>query len=67
LVRLDRGGLLSPSTCEAVYEWALTLDLPEVGPEELRVLISLLLWNAGPAGESLASTILGGNLESSYH
>ncbi len=67
LLRLERAGLLDPETREAVYERALTLDVPELGEEEVRVLAALLLRARPGADQDLAERILRGDLEGFYH
>jgi Smg protein len=67
LLRLERGGHLTSAMREAVYEKALTLDLPQVGVEEMCVLLALLFRASGRAGEHVAARILLGDLEGLCH
>ncbi len=67
LLRLERGGILDPRMREAVYDRALGLDVPEVGLEEARVLVALVLKASPSADDTLVARVLDGNLESVYH
>ena len=67
LLRLERAGILDHAAREAVYERALKLDEPELGVEEVRVLVALVL-EATPGSEpSLVSAVLAGDLNPIYH
>ena len=67
LLRLERGGLLPAPLREAVYEKAATLDLAEVGVEEIRVLLALVFHACVRGGERLAARLLAGEVEGFHH
>lgn len=67
LLRLERGGIIDEAMREAVYAKALTLEEPELGAEEVRVLVALLLRAAPGSDERLSALVLAGNLEGVYH
>lgn len=67
LLRLERGGILDETLRELVYEKALTLDLPELGVDELCVLLAVLLEAAGFGNGPLATRLLQGELERIHH
>lgn len=67
LLRLEAGGIIDEAMREAVYERALTLDEPELGAEEIRVLVAVLLRAAPGADERVSALVLAGDLERIYH
>ncbi len=67
LLRLERGGLIDPPMREKVYERALTLDEPELGVEELRVLVALLLKATPGCDDRVVERLLAGDVEGIYH
>lgn len=67
LLRLERSGILDPAAREAVYERALTLDLAEVGLEEMRVLAALVLEASPSADDHVVASVLENSLDGLYH
>ncbi|MHB8764061.1 MAG: DUF494 family protein [Deferrisomatales bacterium] len=67
VLRLERAGILDPATREALYERALNLDVPELGLEEVRVLLALLFRSRPSPDDGVADRILEGDLEALYH
>ncbi|GAB4263404.1 MAG: hypothetical protein Kow0092_14310 [Deferrisomatales bacterium] len=67
LLRLERSGILDAAMREAVYERAVTLDVPEVGLDEVRVLVALLLKASFAADDRLVEGILEDDLGRLYH
>ncbi|WP_025323058.1 DUF494 family protein [Deferrisoma camini] len=67
LLRLERAGVVDPALRELVLERALSLDLPEVGPEELRVLVGLVLLSRPGADEALVQAVLEDRVDEVRH
>ncbi len=65
--RLEEAGVLGDAAREAVYERALSLDLSEVGIDEMRVLVALVLSAAPVADDALVARVLVGDLEGIYN
>lgn len=66
LLRLERAGILSAAMREAVLERALSLEVPEVGLEEARVLVALVLKASPAADDQLVTCVLEGDLRALY-
>jgi Smg protein len=67
LLRLERAGILDHALREAVYERALKLDEPELGVEEIRVLVALVLETTPGHDSALVAAVLAGDLTPIYH
>jgi uncharacterized protein Smg (DUF494 family) len=67
LLRLERAGVLPVSLREAVYDKAQHLDVSELGPEEVSILLALLLQASSWGSEALTSRLLRGTLDELYH
>ncbi len=67
LLRLEASGVIDEGMREAVYERALALEEPELGVEEIRVLVAVLLRAAPGANERLSALVLAGDLAGIYH
>jgi len=67
LLRLERAGILDHALREAVYERALKLDEPQLGVDEIRVLVALVLEATPGSDPTLVAAVLAGDLTSLYH
>lgn len=67
LLRLERAGILSSAMREAVLERALGLEVAEVGAEEIRLLVALVLKASPAADDRLVACVLEGDLTALYH
>lgn len=67
LLRLERAGVVDAALREVVLERALSLDLPEIGLEEARVLVGLALLSRPGADESVAKAVLEDRLDLVRH
>ncbi|MDW7712298.1 MAG: DUF494 family protein [Deferrisomatales bacterium] len=67
LLRLEAGGIIDGAMREEVYRKALTLDEPELGADEVRVLVALLLRAAPRTDDRLSALVLAGDLAAIYH
>ncbi len=67
LLRLESMGLLEPVMREAVYERALTLDVPVLGVDEVRLLVALLFESRPGGDRRVVSAILEDELELLVH
>ena len=53
LTFLQQAGILDACQRELVIDRAMALPQPEVGPEEMRWIILMALWNQGRTGDYL--------------
>jgi Smg protein len=67
LLRLESMGILEPAMREAVYERALTLDVPVLGTDEVRLLVALLFESRPGGDRRVVSAILENNLDLLVH
>ncbi|MBI5440639.1 MAG: DUF494 family protein [Deltaproteobacteria bacterium] len=67
LLRLEKGGILDETFRELVYEKALKLDVPEIGVEELCVLVAVLLEAGGLGTGSVCARLLQGEIDRIHH
>ncbi|RMG88579.1 MAG: DUF494 family protein, partial [Candidatus Dadabacteria bacterium] len=67
LLRLERAGVVDAALREVVLERALSLDLPEIGLEEARVLVGLALLSRPGVDEAVVQAVLEDRLDRVRH
>ena len=67
VLRMEKAGILDAAAREAVYERAVSLDVNEVGSDEIRVLVALVLASMPVVDGALVAGVLTGDLEGAYH